>query len=123
MSICTAFVIIWTVSNCEFNANFLTFLGLYYLLFALETIGLSWIIIWWLISEKKSFQFWQEIEFGSLLSYYNCKMFRPFLKRSLLIVTAVFLDFGLKSSLDLLTAKQNIKYEHPTFSQFLARIP
>ena len=51
------------------------------------------------------------------------KVFRPFLKRSLLIVTAVFLDFGLKSSLDLLTAKQNIKYEHPTFSQFLARIP
>ena len=43
------------------------------------------------------------------------KVFRPFLKRSLLIVTAVFLDFGLKSSLDLLTAKQNIKYEHPTF--------
>ena len=52
----------------------------------------------------------------------NFKMFRPFLKRSLLIVTAVFLDFGLKSSLGLLTAKQNIKYEHPTFSQFLARI-
>ena len=41
MSTWTSFVKIWTVSNCKFNANFLTFLGLYHLLFALETI-------WWL---------------------------------------------------------------------------
>ena len=32
---------ICTVSNCECNANFLTFLGLYHMLFALETIGVS----------------------------------------------------------------------------------
>ena len=51
----------WTVSNCEFNANFLTFLDLYHLLFALETIGFSWIITWWLIFEKKPSQFWREI--------------------------------------------------------------
>ena len=39
LSTWTSFVKIWTVSNCEFNANFLTFWGLYHLLFALETIG------------------------------------------------------------------------------------
>ena len=61
MSTWTSFVKIWTVSNCEFNANFLTFLGLYHMLFALETIGVTYIIIWWLIFEKKSFQFWREI--------------------------------------------------------------
>ena len=54
-------ICIWTVSNCEFNTNFLTFLGLYHMLFALETIGVTYIIIWWLIFEKKSFQFWREI--------------------------------------------------------------
>ena len=32
---------IWTASNCEFNANLLTFLGLCHLLFALDTIGVS----------------------------------------------------------------------------------
>ena len=32
---------ILTVCNCEFDANFLTSLGLYLLLFALETIGVS----------------------------------------------------------------------------------
>ena len=37
----TSFVKIWPVNYCEFNANFLTFLGLYHLLFALETIGVS----------------------------------------------------------------------------------
>ena len=41
MSIWTSFVKFWTiVSDCEFDANFLTFLGLYHLLFALETIEL-----------------------------------------------------------------------------------
>ena len=45
-------------SNFEFNANFLTFLGLYHLL--LDT-GASSIIIWWLIFEKKPLQFWREI--------------------------------------------------------------
>ena len=39
MSTWTLFVKIWTVSNCEFNANILTFLSLYHLLFVLETIG------------------------------------------------------------------------------------
>ena len=39
----------------------MTFLGLYHLLFALETIGISEIIIWWLIFEKRPFQFWREI--------------------------------------------------------------
>ena len=33
MSTWTSFVKIWTVSNCEFNVNFLTFLGLYTLAF------------------------------------------------------------------------------------------
>ena len=62
MSTWTSFVKIWTVSNCEFNANFLTFLGLYYFLFALETIGVSLIIIWWLILfKKRPFQFWGKI--------------------------------------------------------------
>ena len=61
MSTWTSFVKIWTVDNCEFNANFVIFLGFYHLLFALETIGVSWIIIWWLIFEKKPFQFWREI--------------------------------------------------------------
>ena len=46
MSTWTSFVKIWTVSNCEFDANFLTFFGLYHLHFALKTIGVSWIIIW-----------------------------------------------------------------------------
>ena len=32
---------IWTVSNCESNVNFLTFLGLCHLRFALETIRVS----------------------------------------------------------------------------------
>ena len=41
MSTWTSFVKIWTVSNCEFNATFLTSLGLYHLLFALETIEVS----------------------------------------------------------------------------------
>ena len=35
------FIVCQTVSNKEFNANFLTFLGLYYLFFALETIGVN----------------------------------------------------------------------------------
>ena len=38
MSNWTSFVKIWKVSNCEFNANFLTFLDLYHLLYDLETI-------------------------------------------------------------------------------------
>ena len=48
MSAWASFVNIWTVSNCEFNVNFLTFLGLYHLFFALKTIR---------VFEKKAFQF------------------------------------------------------------------
>ena len=58
MSTWTSFFRILTVSNCEFNANFL---GLYHMLFALDTIGVSYIIIWWLTFDKTSFQFWREI--------------------------------------------------------------
>ena len=61
MSNWTSYVRIWTVSNCELIANFLTFLGLYHLLFALEIFWVSWIIIWWQMFEKKSFQFFWEI--------------------------------------------------------------
>ena len=53
MSTWTSFGKIWTVSNCEFYANFLTFWGLHHLLFALETIGVK--SSYWLIFEKKSF--------------------------------------------------------------------
>ena len=35
----TSFVKIWTASNWEFYANFLTFLGLYDLIFGLEIAG------------------------------------------------------------------------------------
>ena len=63
MSTWTSFVKIWTVRNCEFDANFLTFLDLCHLLFALETIGVSWIIKWLLIFEKRAFQFWRKIWF------------------------------------------------------------
>ena len=45
MSIWTSFLQIWMFCNFEFNANFLTFLGLcifvYHLLFDLETIGVK----------------------------------------------------------------------------------
>ena len=61
MSTWTYFVKIWTDSNCELNANFLTFLDLNHLCFALETIGVSQIVIWLLIFEKNPFQFWREI--------------------------------------------------------------
>ena len=56
-----SFVKIWTVS--EFNANFLTFWGLYYIIpfCSRNYIGFSYIVIWWLIFEKKPFQFWQKI--------------------------------------------------------------
>ena len=67
MSTWTSFVKIWTDSNCKFNANFLTFLMLYHLFFALESIGVSWIIIWWLIFEKKPFQFWRQISIQVLV--------------------------------------------------------
>jgi hypothetical protein len=40
---------------------FLFFWCLYHLLFDLETIGIGYIIIWWLIFETKPNQFWQEI--------------------------------------------------------------
>ena len=60
MSTWTSFVKIWTVSNYEFNTNFLTFLGLYYLLFALETrIAQS---VYFLREMCLSFNFWM-IEF------------------------------------------------------------
>ena len=39
MSTWKFFVKIWTVGNCELNANFLPFLGFHHLLFAQETIG------------------------------------------------------------------------------------
>ena len=38
MSAWTPFVKIWTVSNCESDANSLKFLALYHLLFALKSI-------------------------------------------------------------------------------------
>ena len=41
MSTWTLFVKIWTVSNFELDANFLTFLDLYHLIFALETSQLN----------------------------------------------------------------------------------
>ena len=53
MSIWTSFVKIWMVSNYEFNATFLTFWGSYRLIFDLETIEVSWMILQWLIFEKK----------------------------------------------------------------------
>ena len=31
------------------------------LVFYLETIGVSWIMIWWIAFEKKQFKFWWEI--------------------------------------------------------------
>ena len=74
MSTWTSFVKIWTVSNCVFNANFSAFWGLYHMLFALETIGVSEIIIWWLVFEKKPFQFWRKIWIW-VVSYYNCTVF------------------------------------------------
>ena len=49
MSIWTSYVKIWSVCNLEFNANSLTFWGLYHLSFDLETIGVRWLIF-----EKKS---------------------------------------------------------------------
>jgi hypothetical protein len=39
MSTWTSFVKIWTVGNFEIITNFLTFLGLYHLLFSLKTVG------------------------------------------------------------------------------------
>ena len=56
MRIWTSLVKIWTLCNCEFNENVLTFWDLYHLLFYLESIG-----FWWLIFEKRPFQFWQKI--------------------------------------------------------------
>jgi hypothetical protein len=53
MSIWTSFVKVWTVCNCGLNANFLTFLDLNQLMLYLENIGVSWIIIWWLIFKEK----------------------------------------------------------------------
>ena len=72
MNTWTSFVKIWTVSNCEFNANFVTFWGLYHLLFALETVEVSNHLmanIW----GKSQINFGVKFEFGLLLSYYNCK--------------------------------------------------
>ena len=74
MSSWTSFVKIWTVSNCEFIANFLTFLGLYHLLFALETIGVSYINHHLManvyVFEKKPFQYWQEIWIWVVVTYF-----------------------------------------------------
>ena len=76
MSTWTWYVKIWTVNNCEFNANFLAFLDLYDLLIVLGTIETSEIIIWWLIpSWEKSFQFWRGIWIWVavvLLQLYQC---------------------------------------------------
>ena len=75
------FVKIWTVSNCKFDANFLTFLGLYHMLFAVETIGVSEIIIWLLIFEKKPFQFWREIWIWVLVILLQLYLHRFWLRR------------------------------------------
>ena len=52
MSTWTLFVKIWTFCSCEFDANFLSFWGLYYLLFCIETMGIL-TIIWLILFEKK----------------------------------------------------------------------
>ena len=98
MSTWTYFVKIWTDSNCELNANFLTFLDLNHLCFALETIGVSQIVIWLLIFEKNPFQFWREIWTQVLvISKYNCTKETNLTKRPVLgqmnnkkVVAAVF---------------------------------
>ena len=72
MTTWTSFVKIWTVNNCEFNANFLSFLGLYHLLFTLQTIGVSLIIIWWLnIWEKTILILAVNLNLGRSLSIDN----------------------------------------------------
>ena len=78
MSIWTSFVKIWISCSCKFKANFLIFWCLY-LLVDLETIGVGLTIIWWLIFEKKSNQFWQKIwiqAFVVLLQLLNSFYFR-----------------------------------------------
>ena len=65
-------VIEWGRHENHCLSKFLVFWCLYQLVFDLETIG----IIWWLIFEKKPFQFWQYIWIQVLNSYlimYNCK--------------------------------------------------
>ena len=49
----SSFVKIWSASSCEFKAYFWTFSALYHLLFYVVTIGVNYIIIWWLVLEKK----------------------------------------------------------------------
>ena len=46
---------------CKFKAFFHNFWCLFHILFDLNIIGVSYIIIWWLIFEKKSDQFWREV--------------------------------------------------------------
>ena len=55
MIIWSSFVKMRLGCSCEFKANSFIFCHFYPLLFDLETI------IWWLIFEKRPFQFWREI--------------------------------------------------------------
>jgi hypothetical protein len=57
----SSFVKIWLVCIPESKANLLFFWHLYGLVFYLESIGVRYIMIWWLAFEKKPFQFWREI--------------------------------------------------------------
>ena len=47
------FVKFWSACSFEFNVYFWTFWALYHLFIDLETIGVDYIIIWWLVLEKK----------------------------------------------------------------------
>ena len=51
----------FSIFHIQVKANFLFFWCLYGLVFYVETIGIRYIMIWWLAFEKKPFQFWREI--------------------------------------------------------------
>ena len=72
MRIWTSLVRIWTLCNCEFNENFLTFGDFVALVFLSE---IYWIYLnhhlIWLIFEKSHFNFGEKFEFRSELSYYS----------------------------------------------------
>ena len=55
MSIWSSFVLY--VRSHEFKVNLLLFWSLYRLIFVLETIPVSLIMLWWLIFEEKPIQF------------------------------------------------------------------
>ena len=69
MSTWTSFVELWTVCNCDFNANFLTFLDLYHLLVSLDCKNYCFHLYF---AEISHFNFGGKFEFRSKLSYYNC---------------------------------------------------